>query len=101
MAHRGGGGRRSFRPAGPAEFEYCAGLYFANMQETIRDLNLDMAAHASSFRQQWDAAQVRIITLDAADIGWLQSRPEGDAIFLAQFFVDTPFRRQGIGTQVM
>src|SRR5262249_52599783 len=45
--------------------------------------------------------QVRIIVRDGADVGWLQSRAEGDALFLAQLFVAAPFQRQGHGTVVI
>jgi len=93
--------RISFCPARPEDFGYCASLYFDGMQTSIRELNLDMAAQLANFRQQWDFTQVRIITLDGSDIGWLQSRIHGDALFLAQLFVDASFQRQGIGTEVM
>ncbi len=93
--------RISFRPARPQDFDYCANLYFAGMERSIRELNLDMAAQTANFRQRWEVTQVRIITLDGADIGWLQSTTQGDALFLAQLFVDAPFRRQGTGTEVM
>ena len=89
------------RPACAQDFDYCETIYFSEMKAIIRDLNLDVAAQAAGFRQQWDVAQVRIIGCDGADIGWLQSAPRGDALFLAQFFVDAPFQRRGIGTEVM
>jgi GNAT superfamily N-acetyltransferase len=91
----------SLRPAQVNDFDFCARLYFAGMEETIRQLKLDRAAHASDFRRRWDPAEVRIITLDGADIGWLQSRIEGGALFVAQLFVDAPLQRRGIGTEVM
>jgi ribosomal protein S18 acetylase RimI-like enzyme len=96
----------AFRPArGQAldtgDFDYCARLYFAAMEEIIRELNLDRDAHAAGFRVQWEPTQVRIITLDGADVGWLQSNTRGDALYLAQLFVDRQFQRQGIGSEVM
>jgi ribosomal protein S18 acetylase RimI-like enzyme len=93
--------RISFRPAQAEDFDYCANLYFAGMERAIRELNLDMAAPAKNFRERWESTQVRIITIDGAGIGWLQSTKQSDALFLAQLFVDASFRRQGIGTQVM
>jgi ribosomal protein S18 acetylase RimI-like enzyme len=93
--------RTSLRPARPEDFDYCAALYFAEMQRTIADLKLDWAAHVASFRPRWEVAQVRIITRDGADIGWLQTAPGGDALFLAQLFVADAFQRQGIGTEVV
>src|SRR5262245_43838535 len=93
--------RVKFRPARAQDFDYCERLYFAEMDRTIRDLKLDRAAQVANFRRQWDETQIRIIMLDGADIGWLQSMPRDDALFLAQLFVDAPFQRLGIGTQVM
>jgi hypothetical protein len=43
------------------------------MDGVIRQLNLDRVAHAAGFREQWEPVQVRIITFDGSDIGWLQS----------------------------
>lgn len=91
----------SFRPARAHDFDYCARLYFAEMESIIRELNLDMAAHAASFRQLWQPTEVRVITLDGADVGWLQSKTRDDTLFLAQLFVDAAFQRQGIGTAVI
>jgi ribosomal protein S18 acetylase RimI-like enzyme len=91
----------SFRPAEPGDFGYCARLYFAGMEQTIRDLNLDMDAHIADFRRRWNVTEVRIITRSGGDIGWLQSRAEDNALFLAQLFVEPSLQRQGIGTAVM
>jgi ribosomal protein S18 acetylase RimI-like enzyme len=93
--------RITLRPAYAHDFDYCASLYFSGMKAIIQELNLDMAAQAAGFRQQWKLTQVRIIRLDDVDVGWLQSDTIGDTVFLAQLFVNGPFQRQGIGTQVM
>jgi len=93
--------RVSLRRAETADYDYCAALYFKEMEPTIRELNLDMAEHAARIRQLWVAQEVRIIVLDGAEIGWLQTRPEGDSLFLAQFFVARPFQGRGVGTEVM
>jgi GNAT superfamily N-acetyltransferase len=90
-----------FRPADAGDFDFCAALYFAEMEGIIRQLNLDRAAQAANLRQRWHVGQVRMITLDGADIGWLQSMTCGDAQFLGQIFVETGFQRRGIGTQAM
>jgi ribosomal protein S18 acetylase RimI-like enzyme len=93
--------RFSFRSARPQDFDYCAQFYFAAMNETIRELNIDMTAHAAGFRQRWQPTQVLIITLDGDDIGWLQTTTQNDSLFVAQLFVAAAFQRQGIGTEVM
>ena len=91
----------ALRPALSQDFEYCRRLYFAGMKRIIKKLNLDEAAQAIGLQQQWVLSEVRVITLDGCDIGWLQSTTREDGFFVGQFFVDTPFQRRGIGSQVM
>ena len=91
----------ALRPASAQDFEYCKRLYFAGMKKIIEELQLNWAAQAVSFREQWALSQVRIITVDSSDVGWLQSAMQDDGLFVAQIFVDGPFRRKGIGTEVM
>jgi ribosomal protein S18 acetylase RimI-like enzyme len=74
---------------------------FDGIENIIRELKLDVAAHAAGFRQRWDVTQVRIVTLDGTDIGWLQSFVKDDALFLGQLFVDKSLRGQGIGTELV
>jgi GNAT superfamily N-acetyltransferase len=91
----------AFRPASSRDFDYCAQLYFAGMEQIIRQLNLDMDAQVSRFQKQWEPAQVQVITLDGRDVGWFESMTAEDALFLAQLFVDATVQRRGIGTEVM
>lgn len=91
----------SFRQALDQDFDYCKRLYFAEMEWIIKELLLDRAAQAASFQQQWDLMQVRIIALDGSDVGWVQTITQDDELFVAQMFVDRPFQRRGIGTEVM
>jgi ribosomal protein S18 acetylase RimI-like enzyme len=93
--------RAPLRPARAEDFDYCACLYFEGMENVIRQLNLNMEAQRAGFRQRWDATQVKIITLDGTDIGWLQSFVKEDALFLAQLFVDRALRGRGIGTAMV
>jgi ribosomal protein S18 acetylase RimI-like enzyme len=93
--------RISFRPARPDDFGYCAKLYFAAMGHTSRELQLDLDAHVADFRKRWDVAEVRIVLRDGVDVGWLQTRTENGALFVAQLFVDAAAQGQGIGTAVM
>ena len=89
------------RPGRVEDFEYCKHLYFSGMETILRELNMDLALHASSYRQTWDWTRVRIITLDEEDIGWLQCATDGESFHLGQLFVDSAFQRRGIGTEVM
>jgi ribosomal protein S18 acetylase RimI-like enzyme len=93
--------RMNLRPARSEDFDYCARLYFEGMENIIKELNLNMEAQIAGFRQRWDVTQVRIVTLDGSDIGWLQSFVKDDALFLGQLFVDKSLRGQGIGTELV
>jgi len=91
----------SFRQAVNQDFDYCKRLYFGEMEWIIKELHLDRAAQEATFRQQWDLTQVRIISLDGSDVGWIQTMTQDDELFVAQMFVDRPFQRRGVGTEVM
>jgi GNAT superfamily N-acetyltransferase len=93
--------RMALRPAREEDFDYCAHLYFEGMESIIEALKLNMDAQVAGFRHRWDVTQVRIIALDGTDIGWLQSFIKDDALFLAQLFVESALRRQGIGTEAV
>jgi GNAT superfamily N-acetyltransferase len=93
--------RIALRPALAVDFDFCAALYFAEMRTILHELNLDLERHAAGFRNQWHEAEVRIITFDDADVGWLQSFIRDETLFLAQIFVERSFQRRGIGTEVM
>ncbi|HEY1541083.1 MAG TPA: hypothetical protein VGG01_01635 [Xanthobacteraceae bacterium] len=41
-----------------------------------------MDVQTASFRERWDAAEVRTITRDGGDIGWLQTAAEADVVRL-------------------
>ena len=93
--------RLTLRPARPEDLDYCARHYFEGMEKIIKGLNLNMDVQVAGLRQRWDVTQVRIITLDGTDIGWLQSFENDGALFLGQLFVDGALRRRGIGTEVV
>ncbi len=89
------------RPALDHDFEYCRRLYFSEMRWIIEELHLDRTAQETGLRQQWNSTQVRIVVLDGADVGWVQTIREQDELFVGQMFVEGRFQRKGIGTEVM
>jgi ribosomal protein S18 acetylase RimI-like enzyme len=93
--------RIALRPARADDFDFCAGLYFSGMEETIRELKLDMAAQAANLRNRWHVTEVEIITCDGADIGWVQVSLQDDTLYLGQIFIDAAFQRRGIGTEII
>jgi GNAT superfamily N-acetyltransferase len=89
------------RPALDQDFVFCRRLYFDEMSWIVEELRLDRTAQETSFRQQWNSTQVRIIVLDGSDAGWVQTIREDDELFVGQLFVDSRFQRKGVGTEVM
>lgn len=61
----------------------------------------DQKRQDDSFAGQFILEEIRIITLDSADIGWQQSADVGDAVFLKQLFVAPAHQRRGIGTHLI
>jgi GNAT superfamily N-acetyltransferase len=91
----------ALRPARSGDFDFCARLYFSGMEETIRRLKLDMVAQNRNLRERWSVEEVRIITSDGVDAGWMQSSIKDGARYLEQIFIDTPFQSRGIRTGII
>ena len=89
------------RPAVDADFEACRRTYFAETDWINERLQLDRTAQESMFRKQWRPSQVCIIQADGVDVGWLQTVVSKSEHMLGQVFVDAPFQRKGIGTEVL
>jgi len=91
----------TLRPAVAADFEACRRTYFAETDWINERLQLDRTAQESMFRKQWRPSQVCIIQADGVDVGWLQTVVSKSEHMLGQIFVDAPFQRKGIGTEVL
>ena len=71
------------------------------MEGTIWTLKLDIAAQTANLRARWNTAEVQIILSGGADIGWMQSSIQDDALYLEQIFIDAASQRHGIGTAMI
>jgi GNAT superfamily N-acetyltransferase len=91
----------TLRPAVDADFEACRRTYFAEMDWVNARLQLDRGEQESMFRKQWRPKQVCIIQADGVDVGWLQTVVSKSEHMLGQIFVDAPYQRKGIGTEVL
>jgi GNAT superfamily N-acetyltransferase len=91
----------SLRPAVDADFEACRRTYFAEMDWVNERLQLDRDEQESMFRKLWNPTQVAIIQADGVDVGWLQTVLSKSEHMLGQLFVDAPYQRKGIGTEVL
>ncbi len=88
------------RPALEHDFEYCRRLYFAEMRWIIDELRLDRNSQKPASGSSGTGAG-SCYSAHGTDVGWLQTIREDNQIFVAQMFVDSPFQRRGIGTEVM
>jgi len=61
----------------------------------------DEAQQEESFAGWFKPDEVSIITADGADVGWIQQRPDRDAIFLGSIYLKPTMQRKGIGTHVI
>ena len=84
----------ALRPALQQDFGYCRRIYFAEMNWIIEELHLDLAAQEIGFQQQWDPTQVRIVVLDGADVGWLQTITQAHELFVARCLWTAHFSRR-------
>jgi GNAT superfamily N-acetyltransferase len=91
----------TLRPAVDADFEACRRTYFAETDWINERLQLDQSEQEAMFRKQWRPSQVCMIQADGVDVGWLQTVVSKSEHMLGQIFVDAPFQRKGIGTEVL
>jgi len=58
----------------------------------------DQARGEKNFAQFFKLDEVRIITANAHDVGWIQEQVDGTTINLGSFHIAPPMQRCGIGT---
>jgi GNAT superfamily N-acetyltransferase len=90
------------RAACNADFAFARGVYFETMRWIIERLfGWDQAREEKNFAQFFKLDEVRIITADARDVGWIQEQVDGTSINLGSFYLMPVMQRHGIGTQVL
>ncbi len=91
----------TLRPAQASDFDFCAALYMAALEWVIVAMNLDRKMQLPTLQKTWRADEVRVISGDGADIGWVQTTTRADAIYLSQIFVAPEHQKRGIGRRVL
>ena len=91
----------TLRPALPEDFAFCEAIYFTEMDQIMTDLGIDKARHRVTFKAGWRAAEVQVIELEGRDIGWMQTWPEADSLYLSQLFIEAAHQNRGIGAHVL
>lgn len=91
----------TLRPATSEDFPFCEAIYFTEMDQIMTELGMDKARRRETFKAGWSAAQVQVIALGGSDIGWMQTWPEPDSLYLSQLFIEAPFQNRGLGGEVL
>jgi ribosomal protein S18 acetylase RimI-like enzyme len=77
-------------------------LYLLTMRPYVQELTVwDEQEQRARFAAQWKREEVRIISLDGKDVGWLQVAELPTEIRLQKFFVSPQYQRSGIGSEIL
>lgn len=83
-------------------YDFALGLYLLTMRPYMQELGVwDEQQQRASFAAQWKLEEVRIISVDGTDVGWLQVADLPTEIRLQKFFVSPQYQRSGIGSEVL
>ena len=90
------------RVACDADFVFARTVYFETMRWIIERLfGWDEVREDKNFAQFFKLDEVRIITADDQDVGWIQEQVEGSTLNIGSFYVTSKMQRCGIGTEVL
>jgi GNAT superfamily N-acetyltransferase len=92
----------ALRSARPVDYGFARQLYATTMRDlTEQAFGWDEYRQDLSFAGQYVQSEVRIITLNDRDVGWLQTRVVGATLNLFQFYIAPAWQNQGIGSLVL
>ena len=90
------------RTACDDDVAFARNLYFETMREIIERLfGWDQNREEKNFARFFKLDEVRIITADGEDVGWIQEQISEESINLGSFYVAPTMQGRGIGTQVL
>jgi ribosomal protein S18 acetylase RimI-like enzyme len=92
----------ALRAACSQDSVFARDLYFETMRGFIdRLFGWDQAREERNFAGFFKVDEVRIITADDQDVGWIQEQVENRTINLGSFYVRPAMQGRGIGTKVL
>jgi len=92
----------ALRTASDDDVAFARNLYFATMREIIERLfGWEQSQQEKKFARFFKLDEVRIITADGRDVGWIQEQISEKSINLGSFYVAPTMQGQGIGTKVL
>ena len=90
------------RTACEDDVAFARNLYFETMREIIERLfGWDQSREEKNFARFFKLEEVRIITVDGRDVGWIQEQIFEKTLNLGSFYVAPSMQGRGIGTQVL
>ncbi len=92
----------ALRPGRAEDFDFARTLYMSSMKPLLSALDAwKQDEIESAFRSYYIANEVRIITLDGEDIGWIQVSHTDTEFCLDQLHLVEAARGKGIGTHLI
>ena len=92
----------ALRTACSQDSVFARDLYFETMRGMIERLfGWDQAREERNFAAFFKVDEVRIITADDQDVGWIQEQVEERTVNLGSFYVVPAMQGRGIGTKVL
>ena len=92
----------ALRTAYVDDVAFARNVYFETMHEIIERLfGWDQSREENNFAQFFKLNEVRIITADDQDVGWIQEQISERSINLGSFYITPGMQARGIGTQVL
>jgi ribosomal protein S18 acetylase RimI-like enzyme len=83
-------------------YDFALHLYLLTMRPYVQELTIwDEQKQRATFAAQWKREEVRIISVDGKDAGWLQVADLPTEIRLQKFFVSPEYQRSGIGSDIL
>jgi GNAT superfamily N-acetyltransferase len=90
------------RAAREGDFGFARGVYFETMRWIIERLvGWDEIREEKNFAQFFKLDEVRIITANGQDVGWVQEQIEDTTINMGSFYVTPAMQRKGVGTRTL
>lgn len=92
----------ALRDARPIDYGFARRLSFSAMRALVEQaIGWDEYSQDAAFARKFILGEVRIITLDGKDIGWLQIQADDQCMILRQFFIAPEYQARGIGAAVL
>ena len=83
-------------------YDFALHLYLLTMRPYVQELTVwDEQKQRANFAAQWKREEVRIMSVDGKDVGWLQVAELPAEIRLQKFFVSPEYQRSGIGWEIL